>query len=92
MQDLQVANEHAFELRAVGAAVRLTGVMEYAVGVCEGFYGCFCDGGGGGQVCGVRRGFVEFHERAEDDALVVGPYSAVVILTRTRKSIVNQRL
>ena len=47
----------------------------------EGGDGCDGDGGGRRQVNVVWCCEVKFHEGTKDDALVIGPYRAIVVLT-----------
>ena len=55
--------------------------MQDAVGIAESGDGGARDGFGGGDVCCVgREGGVHLDEGAENDALIVGPHRAAVVL------------
>jgi len=73
VQQHEIARKHAFELRAVGAAVGAARVMQDAVGVGQLGEGGFGNAPCEREVCSIGGGAVELYEAAEDDALVVGP-------------------
>jgi hypothetical protein len=73
IQQLQVANEDAFELRPIRSTVRFARIMYHIVGIRQ-----RRDGGLGNrcrrfQVRLVRRCSVQLGQTAEDDTLVVRP-------------------
>ena len=86
----EVAQEDAFELRCIGAAVGFAAVVEDAVCVCQGGDGCGGDLIGLAEQCGIWNENGELGEAAEDDALIVGPGGGEVVVAGLVEAVVDE--
>jgi len=92
VEGAQIADEDAFELRAVRAAFGLAGVVEDAQSIGEMRDGSCGDGPGLGLRGGVVIGLVQCCETTENDALIVGPGGLPVVFATGGKAVVDKMI